>query len=155
MLKFKAYQMCLILVIASGLFLAFLAMWVGGDEYFASAPVLPCFIGVIVLLIKEIRANRTFATRYNPYCANSGLPKTVIFADALQWRGVYPQCRKRRLPPFACDQHFGRLSRKGLRCVIRWRWLVTFALTSRAMRSATFLSHSAWKGSTAMTRSTM
>lgn len=77
MLKFKAYQIGLILVIASGLFLAFLAMWVGGDEYFASAPVLPCFIGVIVLLIKEIRANRTFATRYNPYCANSGLPKTL------------------------------------------------------------------------------
>ena len=32
MLKFKAYQIGLILVIASGLFLAFLAMWVGGDD---------------------------------------------------------------------------------------------------------------------------
>ena len=32
MLKFKAYQIGLILVVASGLFLAFLAMWVGGDD---------------------------------------------------------------------------------------------------------------------------
>ena len=46
-----------------------------------------------------------------------------------------------------------RLSRKGSRCAIHWRWLVTFARTSRVMRSATFLGHWAWMGLTAMTRS--
>ena len=76
-IKFKALFVGMTLIVSTGMGLAFLAMWIVGDEYFASAPILPCFVGFVVLLIKEIRVNRTFATRYNPYCVENKMPRGI------------------------------------------------------------------------------
>ena len=76
LIKLKAYQIGMLLLVSTGVG-GFGAMWIGGDEYFASAPILPCFVGFVVLLIKEIRANRAFATRHNPYCLENKIPQRV------------------------------------------------------------------------------
>ena len=79
-LKVRMYQLGMVLIIVTGLFLAALGMWIGGDYSFASAPIIPCFIAVTVLVVKEIRRNHSFANRNNPYCSNSKMSPMLRFA---------------------------------------------------------------------------
>jgi len=78
-LKFRLYQLGMILVVVSGILLAGLGMWIGGDESFASAPIIPCFIAFTILAVKEIRCNHSFATRHNPYCPNNKMSLKLRF----------------------------------------------------------------------------
>ncbi len=78
-LKFRLYQLGMILVVVSGILLAALGMWIRGDESFASAPIIPCFIAFTILAVKEIRSNHSFATRHNPYCPNNKMPLKLRF----------------------------------------------------------------------------
>lgn len=78
-LKFRLYQLGMILVVVSGILLAGLGMWIGGDESFASAPIIPCFIAFTILAVKEIRSNHSFATRHNPYCPNNMMSLKLRF----------------------------------------------------------------------------
>ena len=78
-LKVRMYQLGMILIIVTGLLLAALGMWIGGDESFASAPIIPCFMAFTVLVVKEIRRNHSFANRNNPYCSNSKMSPMLRF----------------------------------------------------------------------------
>jgi len=78
-LKVRMYQLGMVLIIVTGLFLAALGMWIGGDESFASAPIIPCFIAFTILAVKEIRCNHSFATRHNPYCPNNKMSLKLRF----------------------------------------------------------------------------
>lgn len=78
-LKFRLYQLGMILVVVSGILLAGLGMWIGGDESFVSAPIIPCFIAFTILVVKEIRCNHLFATRHNPYCPNNKMSLKLRF----------------------------------------------------------------------------
>ena len=70
-LKLRMYQLGMVLIIVTGLLLAVLCTWIGGDDSFAAAPIIPCFIAFVVLVVKEIRRNHSFANRSNPYCPDS------------------------------------------------------------------------------------
>lgn len=79
-LKVRMYQLGMLLIIATGILLATLGVWIGGDASFASAPIIPCFIAFTVLVLKEIRRNRSFASRNNPYCLDSRMSPVLRFA---------------------------------------------------------------------------
>lgn len=78
-LKFKLYQLGMALIVVSGILLAVSGMWIGGDERFASAPIIPCFVSFTILAVKEIRCNHSFATRHNPYCPNNKMSPKLRF----------------------------------------------------------------------------
>lgn len=79
-LKVRMYKFGMVLIIATGLLLAALGMWIGGDEAFASAPIIPCFVAFTILVVKEIRRDRLFANRNNPYCSDSKMSPGLRFA---------------------------------------------------------------------------
>lgn len=79
-LKVRMYQLGMVLIIVTGLFLAALGMWIGGDDSFASAPIIPCFIAFTVLVVKEIRRNHSFANRNNPYCSDTKMSPALRLA---------------------------------------------------------------------------
>lgn len=70
-LGLRWYQLGMVLTLLSGVMLSVLILWLTGEECYASTPVLPCVVGFVVLLLKEIQNNRSFATRYNPFCLES------------------------------------------------------------------------------------
>ena len=78
-LRSRQYHLGMIFVVISGMLLAALGMWIGGDESFASAPIIPCFIAFTILAVKEIRSNHSFATLHNPYCPNNKMPLKLRF----------------------------------------------------------------------------
>lgn len=79
-LKVRMYQLGMLLIIATGILLATLGVWIGGDVSFASAPIIPCFVAFTVLVLKEIRRNHSFANRNNPYCLDSRISPVLRLA---------------------------------------------------------------------------
>ena len=76
-LRVQKYQLGIVIVLLSGLVLASVALCFTSDESCASAPVMPGCVSLVTLVVKEIRRNQSFATKYNPYCCQSGVSPLV------------------------------------------------------------------------------
>lgn len=79
-LRVQRYQLGIVVVLLSGLMLASVALCFASDESCASAPIIPGCVSLVTLVVKEIRRNQSFATKYNPYCIQSGVSPLVKWA---------------------------------------------------------------------------
>lgn len=76
-LSLGRYQLGMVVLLVVCIALAGVSVLISGNIDSCSVPAAFYILTLPLLVVKESRRNKVFVERYNPYCENSGLPKTL------------------------------------------------------------------------------